>query len=84
MSWIIRFESMCLGCSSFRLSHAWRKRTRRIRGAHAPRVVVIEDRLLEPIKSSQWPPGFFDRIRIDDPAFARLAQGELPPAPSLD
>jgi hypothetical protein len=35
-----------------------------------------ESLVLEPIKSSQWPPGFFDRIRIDDPAFARPPQGE--------
>jgi hypothetical protein len=35
--------------------------------------------ILEPIKSSPWPPGFFDRIRIDDPACARPPQGELHP-----
>jgi antitoxin VapB len=40
--------------------------------------------ILEPIKPSSWPPGFFDRIRIDDPAFARPEQGEVPRAPSLD
>ena len=37
--------------------------------------------ILEPTKPSQWSQGFFDRIRIDDPAFARPPQGELPPAP---
>ena len=43
-----------------------------------------ESLILEPIRSSQWPPGFFDRIRIDDPAFARPTQGRVPPAPELD
>ena len=28
---------------------------------------------LEPIKPARWPLGFFESIRIDDPAFARLA-----------
>ena len=38
--------------------------------------------VLEPVKPATWPPGFFDRIRIDDPAFARpsQAQGPVPPA----
>lgn len=40
--------------------------------------------ILEPVKPASWPPGFFDRIRIDDPAFARPPQGSVPPAPSLD
>jgi len=39
--------------------------------------------ILEPVKPSQWPAGFFDAIRIDDPAFARPDQGPTPPAPSL-
>jgi hypothetical protein len=30
-----------------------------------------------------WPPGFFDSIRIDDPAFGRPEQGPVPPAPFL-
>ncbi len=30
--------------------------------------------ILEPVKPSQWPPGFFDNIRIDDPAFRRPDQ----------
>ena len=37
--------------------------------------------VLEPVKPATWPPGFFDRIRIDDPAFARPSQGPVPPAP---
>jgi antitoxin VapB len=40
--------------------------------------------ILEPLKPNQWPPGFFDRIHISDPAFARPDQGSMPPAPSLD
>ena len=39
--------------------------------------------ILEPVKPSQWPVGFFDAIRIDDPAFVRPEQGPPPPAPSL-
>ena len=40
--------------------------------------------ILEPVKPASWPVGFFDRIRIDDPAFARPEQGQVPRAPSLD
>ena len=40
--------------------------------------------ILEPLKPATWPPGFFDRIRIDDPAFRRPEQGQAPPVPSLD
>ena len=36
--------------------------------------------ILEPVKGGQWPPGFFESIRIDDPLFARPDQGALPPA----
>ena len=39
--------------------------------------------ILEPIKPATWPAGFFESIRIDDPAFTRPDQGELPPAPAL-
>jgi virulence-associated protein VagC len=39
--------------------------------------------ILEPIKSATWPADFFERIRIDDPAFERPDQGILPPAPRL-
>ena len=42
-----------------------------------------ESVILEPIKPSQWPAGFFESIRIDDPAFCRPDQGKLPPIPSL-
>lgn len=40
--------------------------------------------ILEPVKSAAWPAGFFENIRIDDPAFVRPEQGPLPPAPCLD
>ena len=39
--------------------------------------------ILEPLKPTTWPEGFFESIRIDDPAFKRPEQGTLPPAPSL-
>lgn len=39
--------------------------------------------VLEPLKPTCWPKGFFDEIRIDDPAFSRPAQGTAPEAPSL-
>ena len=37
--------------------------------------------ILEPIKSMTWPSDFFDRIRIDDPAFVRPERGMMPGAP---
>ena len=40
--------------------------------------------VLEPVKGATWPDGFFERIQIGDPAFARPPQGQLPPAPNLD
>jgi virulence-associated protein VagC len=38
---------------------------------------------LEPVRPATWPPGFFDRVHIDDAAFARPSQGPVPPAPQL-
>jgi len=35
--------------------------------------------ILEPVKPLKWPEGFFESIRIDDPAFARPPQGAMPP-----
>jgi antitoxin VapB len=40
--------------------------------------------ILAPVKSASWPPGFFEKIRIDDPAFVRPPQGVVPQAPVLD
>jgi virulence-associated protein VagC len=34
--------------------------------------------ILEPLKPNQWPPGFFEKIHIADPAFKRPEQGSLP------
>jgi virulence-associated protein VagC len=39
--------------------------------------------ILEPVKPAHWPEGFFDAIRIDDPAFVRPNQGSTPPVPPL-
>lgn len=33
--------------------------------------------LLEPLKVEEWPDGYFESIRIDDPEFGRPEQGEL-------
>lgn len=35
--------------------------------------------VLEPIKPAHWPDGFFQSIQIDDDAFVRPDQGEMPP-----
>ncbi len=40
--------------------------------------------ILEPVKFSTWPDGFFEAIRIDDTALVRPAQGETPPIPAID
>ncbi len=40
--------------------------------------------VLQPIKPTTWPLAFFDRIRIDDSAFGRPTQGQVPPAPQLE
>jgi virulence-associated protein VagC len=40
--------------------------------------------ILEPVKASSWPDGFFQDIRIDDPAFCRPDQGTMPPVHPLD
>ncbi|HMF37215.1 MAG TPA: hypothetical protein VKF17_11265 [Isosphaeraceae bacterium] len=44
--------------------------------------------VLEPVKPATWPPGFFEQIHIDDPAFARPPPGAsatnfLPPREPL-
>jgi virulence-associated protein VagC len=40
--------------------------------------------ILEPIKQTTWPNNFFERIRIEDPAFQRPKQGAMPIAPDFD
>jgi virulence-associated protein VagC len=40
--------------------------------------------LLEPVKETSWPEGYFKKILIRDKAFSRPDQGVLPPSPSLD
>jgi virulence-associated protein VagC len=40
--------------------------------------------ILEPLRAASWPAGFFEDIRIDDPAFARPPQGDTPAAPSFE
>jgi virulence-associated protein VagC len=40
--------------------------------------------ILEPLKPTEWPKGFFEKIRIDDPAFCQPDQGSMPPAPTID
>jgi virulence-associated protein VagC len=40
--------------------------------------------ILEPVKPTTLPADFFEKIRIDDPAFKRPDQGEMPPAPSFE
>lgn len=39
--------------------------------------------VLEPVKAADWPAGFFEAIRIEDPTFVRPPQGTPPPAPVL-
>jgi virulence-associated protein VagC len=39
--------------------------------------------VLEPMKPKVWPDGFFDSIYIDDPAYSRPNQGQLPPVKPL-
>ena len=34
--------------------------------------------------TNSWPAGFFDDIRIEDPAFNRPPQGNVTPSPELD
>lgn len=40
--------------------------------------------ILEPVRPTAWPAEFFHEIHIDDPAFERPEQGQMPPAPTLD
>ena len=40
--------------------------------------------LLEPLRESAWPEGYFENIVIKDKRFKRPSQGATPPAASLD
>ncbi len=40
--------------------------------------------IVQPLPPAEWPEGFWEKIRIDDPTFKRHDQGEMPPAPSFD
>jgi len=40
--------------------------------------------ILEAAPATTWPAGFFEAIRIDDPALARPPQGQTPDVPSAD
>lgn len=37
--------------------------------------------VLEPVEAKTWPERFFEEIAIEDPAFTRPEQGQMPPAP---
>ena len=50
-------------------------------GAKLSAVLVGDHLELKPCGDAapdSWPPGFFERIAIDDPAFARPPQGAMP------
>jgi hypothetical protein len=47
------------------------------------RVIVLVE-TPERQNGESWPARFFEEIRVADPAFARPAQGGLPPVPALD
>jgi virulence-associated protein VagC len=40
--------------------------------------------VIEAVKPATWPEGFFEAIRIDDPAFVRPEQGVTPSSPTLE
>ena len=55
-------------------------------GAKLEAVLVGDHIELKPCgraATASWPPGFFDRIAIDDPAFARPPQGTMPAGAEL-
>jgi virulence-associated protein VagC len=61
-----------------RLPKGFRLSTTTVGVGHEGEAIV-----LEPLKPSAWPEGFFDAIRITDPAFSRPDQGVLPPVMPL-
>ena len=64
-----------------------RQTVRLPKSIHLPPTVFVrqdgDSVVLEPAKSKTWPEGFFDSIRIADPAFERPKQGQLPPVKNL-
>jgi antitoxin VapB len=40
--------------------------------------------LIEPITQTSWPQGYFESIRLSDPAFDRPDQGMTPPVTDLE
>jgi len=43
-----------------------------------------EKLILEPVKESKWPSGFWDKIKIKDRTFKRPPQGKTSPIAALD
>lgn len=64
-----------------------RQTVRLPKSIHLPDKVFVrqegESVVLEPARPKSWPEGFFDSIRITDPAFERPEQGSLPPVKIL-
>ena len=57
------------------------------RSVRLPATVFVrqegETVVLEPARRGTWPEGFFESIRVADPAFQRPEQGQLPPVKGL-
>ena len=63
------------------MPEALRSGLRLHRGAKLEAALIGDHIELKPcgkIAPDCWPPGFFDRIAIDDPAFVRPPQGPMP------
>lgn len=63
------------------LPEALRNGLRLDRGAKLEAALIGDHIELKPCGKAMpvsWPPGFFDRIAIDDPGFARPPQGTMP------
>ncbi|MBM3290231.1 MAG: hypothetical protein FJY92_08780 [Candidatus Hydrogenedentes bacterium] len=75
---LVRMETATVisenGCQTVRLPSSVHLPAEMVRVRQEGDTVV-----LDPIKSDSWPDGFFESIRIDDPAFVRPEQGQLPP-----
>ena len=65
-------------CQTVRLPKGFRLSATTVGVRHEGDAIV-----LEPLKPSTWPEGFFDSIHITDPAFSRPDQGQLPPVKPL-